>query len=95
MQITKILVSLIWGSLAPPLLLHHTFQTPTAGYYLPEKRSQTDRDAQIEMIERTLSFAGVEKATNMIDVGCGIGGSSRYICSKYGCSGEGVTLSPI
>lgn len=30
----------------------------------------------------------------MVDVGCGIGGSSRYISSKFGCTANGVTLSP-
>jgi tocopherol O-methyltransferase len=30
----------------------------------------------------------------MVDVGCGIGGSSRYICKKLRCSSQGITLSP-
>jgi hypothetical protein len=30
-----------------------------------------------------------------VDVGCGIGGSSRHIAAKYGSSGKGVTLSPV
>ena len=29
-----------------------------------------------------------------VDVGCGIGGSSRHIVRKYGCKARGVTLSP-
>jgi tocopherol O-methyltransferase len=31
----------------------------------------------------------------MVDVGCGIGGSSRHIASKFGCSARGITLSPV
>jgi hypothetical protein len=31
----------------------------------------------------------------MVDVGCGIGGSSRHIARKYGCSARGITLSPV
>eukprot|EP00955_Chlamydomonas_euryale_P081876 363635-Chlamydomonas_euryale.AAC.3 len=30
----------------------------------------------------------------MVDVGCGIGGSSRFISQKLGCSARGITLSP-
>jgi trans-aconitate methyltransferase len=35
------------------------------------------------MIEETLKFSGVQGVTSMVDVGCGIGGSSRYILTKY------------
>jgi trans-aconitate methyltransferase len=31
----------------------------------------------------------------MVDVGCGIGGSSRYISRKFGASAEGITLSSV
>ncbi len=31
----------------------------------------------------------------MVDVGCGIGGSSRHIAQKFGCTAEGITLSPV
>lgn len=34
-------------------------------------------------------------AVQAVDVGCGIGGSSRHIAAKYGSSGKGVTLSPV
>lgn len=30
----------------------------------------------------------------MVDVGCGIGGSSRYIARKFGAKCQGITLSP-
>lgn len=41
------------------------------------------RPAQIDMIEETLKWAGVQGVSSMVDVGCGIGGSSRYIISKF------------
>jgi tocopherol O-methyltransferase len=64
------------------------------GYYIPENR--TDHvQAQIDLIDEVLKWAGVENApTSVIDVGCGIGGSSRHIASKYNCKAQGITLSP-
>jgi tocopherol O-methyltransferase len=64
------------------------------GYYEPGKRI-SNQQAQIDMIERTLDWAGVTSVKNTVDVGCGIGGSSRHIAAKYGSSGRGVTLSPV
>ncbi|OUS44196.1 gamma-tocopherol methyltransferase [Ostreococcus tauri] len=52
--------------------------------------------AQVDMIEESLKFAGVEGARRVLDVGCGIGGSSRHMVRKWdGCAAEGVTLSPV
>ncbi|KAF7132887.1 hypothetical protein RHSIM_Rhsim09G0190300 [Rhododendron simsii] len=58
------------------------------------------RSAQIRMIEETLRFAAVPEdpvktPKNVVDVGCGIGGSSRYIARKYEAQCQGITLSPV
>lgn len=37
----------------------------------------------------------IGKGKNVVDVGCGIGGSSRYLASKYGANCKGITLSPV
>jgi tocopherol O-methyltransferase len=36
----------------------------------------------------------VKSAKSVVDVGCGIGGSSRHIARKYNCKAQGITLSP-
>ena len=36
-----------------------------------------------------------KRPKSVVDFGCGIGGSSRYIASKFGAKCQGITLSPI
>ena len=46
------------------------------------------------MIEESLKWAGVKSVTRMVDVGCGLGGSSRHIVRMFkGASATGITLS--
>ena len=52
------------------------------GFYEPGKSAQVSRvEAQIVMIGKILDFAGVKRVQHMVDVGCGIGGSSRCVRS--------------
>ena len=82
----------IWGD-----HMHH-------GYYEPGAEvsaSVSDhRAAQIRMIEETFRFAAnsedpERRPKNVVDVGCGIGGTSRYLARKYGANCQGITLSPV
>lgn len=71
----------VWGE-----HMHH-------GYYIPEDR--TDHiQAQIDLIDEVLKWGDVKSAKSVVDVGCGIGGSSRHIARKYNCKAQGITLSP-
>uniref|UniRef100_A0A383VH03 Methyltransferase type 11 domain-containing protein n=1 Tax=Tetradesmus obliquus TaxID=3088 RepID=A0A383VH03_TETOB len=65
------------------------------GYYPAGSPPKSNQQAQIDMIEEVLSWAGVTAATKMVDIGCGVGGSSRHISCKFGCSAQGITLSPV
>jgi tocopherol O-methyltransferase len=71
----------VWGE-----HMHH-------GYYIPADRTDHEQ-AQIDLIDEVLKWAGADSAQSMVDVGCGIGGSSRHIARKFGCKAQGVTLSP-
>jgi len=42
------------------------------------QREKDRRQAQIDLIEELLKWAGDAEAQNILDVGCGIGGSSLY-----------------
>lgn len=37
----------------------------------------------------------LKKPKSIVDVGCGIGGSSRYLSRKYDAECCGITLSPV
>ena len=56
------------------------------------------KEAQVRMIEEVLSWAEVSSNPDgpktILDVGCGVGGSSRYLQKKYGAKVTGITLSP-
>ncbi|XVE62333.1 hypothetical protein DITRI_Ditri06bG0109600 [Diplodiscus trichospermus] len=80
----------IWGD-----HMHHGFYDPGSTV------SESDhRASQIRMIEESLRFAGIsedpsKRPQRIVDVGCGIGGSSRYLARKYGAKCQGITLSPV
>ncbi|MBD2347063.1 methyltransferase domain-containing protein [Anabaena subtropica] len=74
----------IWGE-----HMHH-------GYYGADGTQQKNRrQAQIDLIEELLHWAGVQTAENILDVGCGIGGSSLYLAEKFDAKATGITLSPV
>lgn len=80
----------IWGD-----HMHHGFYEPDSPASVGDHRL-----AQVRMIEEALRFAAVSedplnKPQKIVDVGCGIGGSSRYLARKYGAECKGITLSPV
>jgi tocopherol O-methyltransferase len=80
----------IWGE-----HMHHGYYGRNGNYKIER------RQAQIELIEELLSWGGVttkqsnQKVTNILDVGCGIGGSSLYLADKFAAEVTGISLSPI
>lgn len=95
----------VWGE-----HMHH-------GYYGPDGNLKKDRrQAQIDLIEELLQWAGVPdgkelpESYRILDVGCGIGGSTLYLTEKFSSvlannlrkegrvdrvTATGITLSPV
>ncbi|MBD1942201.1 methyltransferase domain-containing protein [Coleofasciculus sp. FACHB-712] len=80
----------IWGE-----HMHH-------GYYGADGTLKKDRrQAQIDLIEELLKWGevqvgeGLTAPANILDVGCGIGGSSLYLAQKFNAAATGITLSPV
>lgn len=78
----------IWGE-----HMHH-------GYYGVDGTEKRDRrQAQIDLIEELLRWSdyptGAGQTPKIIDIGCGIGGSSLYLAEKFQAEVVGITLSPV
>ena len=54
---------------------------------------ESPQAAQIKLIEHCAKLVGVRRKWNVLDAGCGHGGSSVYLASNYGCCVQGLTLS--
>ncbi|MEO1435557.1 MAG: class I SAM-dependent methyltransferase [Bacteroidota bacterium] len=66
------------------------------GFYGSDGKAKKGRqEAQIDLIESLLDFGQVTQATRILDAGCGVGGSARYLAHKYGAHVLGMTLSPV
>ncbi len=74
----------VWGE-----HMHHGYYGPTGE--TPKPRLQ----AQLDLIEELLLWGQVAQSSRILDVGCGIGGSSIYLAGKFGATVTGITLSPV
>lgn len=51
--------------------------------------------AQQRLTETLAGLAGIKRGDAVLDVGCGMGGSSIHLAKVLGCQVTGVTLSPV
>lgn len=54
---------------------------------------ETPQVAQVQLTEQLAALAGVCGGQNLLDVGCGMGGSSIHLAKTCGCRATGVTIS--
>jgi tocopherol O-methyltransferase len=69
--------------------MHHGYYGKAGTYKAPR------RQAQIQLIEELLYWAKVSRCDRLLDVGCGIGGSTLYLADKFNSNACGITLSPV
>lgn len=74
----------VWGE-----HMHHGYYGPYGNWKKPR------RQAQIDLIEELLKAVPGQNISNILDVGCGIGGSTLYLAQKYQAQATGITLSPV
>jgi tocopherol O-methyltransferase len=71
----------LWGE-----HIHH-------GYWISGR--ETKELAQIQLIEHVARAARLKPRCRILDVGCGLGGSSIYLAKNYQADVTGITISPI
>ena len=69
--------------------MHHGYYGRGGNYKLDR------RQAQINLIEELLIWADIKEVSNLVDVGCGIGGSTLYLAEKFNTKATGITLSSV
>jgi tocopherol O-methyltransferase len=71
----------LWGE-----HLHH-------GYWI--RGDETKETALNQLVERLARIANIRPGSKILDVGCGMGGSSIYLARNYQANATGITISPI
>lgn len=78
-------------SLVPKQLLSSRGEHIHHGYFL--EPADTKEVAQTRLMDLLLERSELPSGSQVLDVGCGIGGTSRYLAKKLGCSVTGITIS--
>jgi tocopherol O-methyltransferase len=55
--------------------------------------TEAAQPAQETMLRYCAGLVGIASAMNVVDVGCGYGGTARFIAREYGCRVLGLTIS--
>ena len=66
------------------------------GFYPLGKKNIDFRKAKVQFVHELVKWSGIDKlpkGSRILDVGCGIGGSSRILAKHYGFNVTGITIS--
>ena len=67
------------------------------GFYPLGEKNIDFRNAKVKFVHELVRWSGLDKlpkGSRILDVGCGIGGSSRILAKYYGFIVTGITISP-
>ncbi|MBM5796692.1 MAG: methyltransferase domain-containing protein [Cyanobacteria bacterium M_surface_7_m2_040] len=67
------------------------------GHYGEPPQRRDFRQAKIDFVDALVRWSGLDQlapGSRLLDVGCGIGGSSRILAARYGFDVLGISISP-
>ncbi|CAL8466623.1 g6159 [Coccomyxa elongata] len=82
------------------ILEHYWGEHIHLGYYSAEERARgykkkDFKKAKFDFVDEMLHWSGAQQPQRILDVGCGIGGTSRHLASRFpNATVQGITLSP-
>src|SRR5437879_9183658 len=84
------------GALADTILAALAAAGKDIDHLTPDDLAPVDEfhSGQRNATVRLAQLAGLEGSERVLDVGCGIGGPSRYLASRFGCNVVVLDLTP-
>ncbi|QDT41899.1 Demethylrebeccamycin-D-glucose O-methyltransferase [Gimesia alba] len=90
-NLTTLFYRLLWGR-----HIHHGLWDEHSNAALElSDYEKTSAIAQQKLTETLAEFIDVQPDESLLDVGCGMGGSSIHLAKTFGCQVTGITLSPV
>jgi tocopherol O-methyltransferase len=71
----------LWGD-----HIHH-------GYWI--RGDESKETAQLQLTEHLATLANIQMGAEILDIGCGFGGSTIFLSKKYQARATGITISPV
>jgi tocopherol O-methyltransferase len=56
---------------------------------------ESRHEAQEKLLYKLMEFAGVQPSAEVLDVGCGLGGTAIWLGQTFGARVTGITISPV